>query len=264
MRLSPVNITTLFLVALSGTAQHVEATFTIGGVDLTTGHIGSAGTTCVDPGLFTLYSINYRRVAQKGLVLAQAFPPEEGSLVFDKIDELLEADEDCSTILETITDPAFDDAALPVTENVSVPLYVLRQYACLNYRGQAEAYTGADLDEFYEALGSAEWQPSAQLDMAFPEGTQGAPTNFAFSAQQNAVSLNTVPLLADNFLSGEGCDLAQRLFDAITSVDDANTEARTQNATEDTNFEGDVRCEYGAMGGATPGYVFHPDVVFMG
>ncbi|CAB9517103.1 expressed unknown protein [Seminavis robusta] len=230
---------TISFLLLIASQVHVEATFTVAATDTATGQQGAAGCTCVVPEAVSLYN-HYHSVVGKGVLLSQASPPDADSPVYSKAHELLSAGQDCDTVLQAIT----NDTSLDGESSI-------RQYACVDSRGNAAGYTGAGIQEFYDvllSLNGEEVQPHAQVD------EQGSAGSVFYSAQGNIVSKNTVPLLSDGFEQAEGCDLAGRLFRSIVAVDDSNNQARANGSSEDTNFEGDVRCENGIGEGIIPGY----------
>lgn len=243
---------------LATTASFADATFTIAGAHPTSGQMGAAGSTCVDPtgdnGL-SLYKVNYHPTSGKGLLLSQASPPEEGSsnsdAVFETADKMLQEDEDPSSILAAISDPMVDGGL-----DMGFPSNEVRQYGLVDLQGRAAGYTGSSIGDMYDTIVLIGLQPHVQENEA--GSVTGATGSMVYSAQGNIVSNNTVPLLAEGFQEEEGCDLADRLYRAVIAVDDANAKARANpDASDNSDFVGDVRCENGVLWGLlTPGYGF--------
>lgn len=242
---------------LATSAYFADATFTIAGAHPSTGQMGAAGSTCVDPtgdnGL-SLYKVNYHPTSGKGILLSQAKPPEEGSSnydsVFDTADKMLQEAEDPASILDAISDPMVDTGL-----DMGFPSNEVRQYGMVDLHGRAAGYTGSSIDNMYDTIVLMGLQPHVQENEA--GSVTGATGSMVFSAQGNIVSNNTVPLLAEGFQEEEGCDLADRLYRAVIAVDDANARARASAASSNSDFVGDVRCENGVLWGMlTPGYGF--------
>ena len=83
-------------------------------------------------------------------------------------------------------------------------------------------------------------------------GSNGA---VSYSAQGNIASTNTKPRLVRSFRNCSGCNLAERLYRALISVDEINTNAKQVNAADSgSKFEGGVRCEAGSPFMATNGF----------
>ena len=246
--MKPTNLA-LFILASSTT--QVKATYTVAGADSKTGQLGAGGCTCVDPDAGIQLFKFYKPTAGKGLLLAQAFPPDETTpnynAIFNTADQLLQQGEDPEVILTKITDPTLDSGPSPFFEDV--PVNEIRQYGCVDLQNRAAGYSGEGIGDLYDRLGMNA-STVQDYDNSHETGQAG---DIAYSAQGNSVSINTVPLLVEGFNANGGCDLADRLFNSIVAVDDANNKARAANENEDINFEGDVRCEIPGVGFGYPG-----------
>lgn len=236
-----------FTVLAISSASSVDATFTIAGVHPKTGEMGAAGCTCAEPAgthPVNLYTVSYHSTPGEGLLLAQAKPPKAGNAVFAEAEKLLKQGTDPATILNTISTAAMDsDKGLIQVFNL--PFNEVRQYGLVDSQGRSAGHTGPSIDDMYASAVYAGLQPNVQED----KQGKTASGEIAFTAQGNIVSADTVSILVNGFQQGndtEACFLADRLYNALVAVDEANTKARSDpNATPDNNFVGDVRCESG-------------------
>lgn len=224
-------------------ANNAFATFTIAAADTSTGQVGASGSSCVD-GL--LYKVAYHSVANHGLCMTQGSPPAnpvwdstatELSPVYGAIDAMLTNDTDPSVIIQTITDPKFDDEKfMLIFDSVN-----LRQYGCVDLQGLAAGYTGKSLEKLYAFMTSKE---NVQEDV---QGTVGG--DLVYSAQGNIVSPTTVSTLQNTFTTDGACDLVERLYNSLAAVFEAQ------------ELIGDVRCfdTNGAAGSSIFIHVDNPD-----
>jgi len=169
-----------------------RATYSIVATDQGTSYVGGAGTSCVG----TLGVVVILGTAPGiGAVHAQAQLNTAGR---DRAVELLEQGEAPEDIITEITAPAFDPSASS------------RQYGVVDLVGRAAGFTGA-------------------TNGNYADDRQGLDGVFTYSVQGNILTSGLVIDQAENgFVSGGGCDLADRLMLAL--------EAGAENG------EGDSRC----------------------
>ena len=236
MKFSSALIATFVVVTFIA----AESTFSIAAIDTRTGQIGSAGSSCVvgHEILPTVFERLHHPVKGKGVFLTQAKTPFDDSLVYGHAAALLAMEEDPVSIIKNITDPSVDPDDITGGDDEVFRGRELRQYGIVDLEGRTNGYTGESIKPYYYSLGMNEFdfQNYTQQDI------QGKVGHFSFSAQGNIVSLNTVPSIADTFIAG-GCDLAERLYNALIVVDELNTQANRTNSSARNNFEGDVRCK---------------------
>ena len=262
MKISTIAISTISVLL---NASPLDATFSIAAVDQTTGAMGAAGCFCVHtkPGQpplpFTVYEALYHPVPGKGVLVAQAQPPQgKKHAVYKAASKMLNQGDDPASILTEITSSKVDPGEFFTTglDNNRV-----RQYGIVDLQGRADGYTGDQIDNLHvlDGYNSTTVQTYAQKHYS-PGAKVGPGKNYAYVAQGNIVSLNTVQAMADGF-EKDACDLAERLFHALTIVDDLNTQANATGTNDQDDFVGDVRCE--EMNGF-PGYQAFVHVDFGG
>ncbi|CAB9525770.1 expressed unknown protein [Seminavis robusta] len=252
MKLSSVAITAF--VILVG-ASSTNATFSIAAVDQSTGAMGGAGCSCIynlpqyPPMPFTLYEALYHPVPGKGVFVTQAQPPKSPHAVYKAATKSLKNDAEPKDIISKITSDSVDPGEF---FNTGLPNKGVRQYGIVDLKGRADGYTGDEIGDLnvLDGFNSTSVQVYTEKHYS-PNANVGPGKNYAYVAQGNIVSLNTVQTMASAFERDDGCDLAGRLFNALNAVDEANKKANATGTTEDNNFEGDVRCE--EMNGY-PGY----------
>jgi uncharacterized Ntn-hydrolase superfamily protein len=150
-------------------------TYSIVAIDLRTGEMGGAGTSCLAGGdVFVIY----RAAPDRGVVHAQAYYDARAR---DHAAELLSAGSSAQATLTAITQPAFDaDVAM-------------RQYGLVDVDGSAVGFTG----------------PST---MPFAADRQGRVAGFSYSVQGNILTSSAVLEQASSAFEAGGCDLAERLM----------------------------------------------------
>jgi uncharacterized Ntn-hydrolase superfamily protein len=153
-------------------------TYSIVAVDLTTGEVGGAGTSCLGGGdVFVIY----RGVPGHGAVHAQAHYSVAGR---DRAAQLLGEGHSAADVLSAVTALSFDrDIAL-------------RQYGIVDVAGQAQGYTGTGTT-------------------AFAADHQARVSGFAYSVQGNILTSAAVLDQAAAAFEAHGCDLAQRLMQGL-------------------------------------------------
>lgn len=208
----------------------VHATLSIAAVDNSTNRIGAAGTSCVAAPLSqVLYTA---AVPGTAVLVTQAVPPEEES-TYTLARELLENGTDPSLVLDTLYAVDTTETQIGQEDGMEYPARDLRQYGCVDLQSRAAGFTGNSIKAYYFSDGDTEEEYNTNYTQ---EDIQGTYQTFTYSAQGNIVAYNTVDTLVEGFVGSamdQGCDLADRLYRAVTAVDDAIT---------DTNFVGDVRC----------------------
>lgn len=153
-------------------------TYSIVAVDLRSGEVGGAGTSCL--GGSDVYVI-YRGVPGRGVVHAQA---RYSAAAGDRAARLLAEGSSAPEALAAVIDPVFD-------RNVSV-----RQYGIVDALGNSAGYTGP-------------------ATMAFADDRQGTSDGFAYSVQGNILTSARVLEQAAAAFEGAQCDLAERLMQAL-------------------------------------------------
>ncbi len=154
------------------------ATYSIVAVDQSSGQVGGAGTSCV--GGFSV-SVIYGAAPGQGAVHAQAFYNEQGR---NLAVSLLGQGVDAPDIIQQITAPAFDRQVQR------------RQYAVVDLRGGVSAFTGSE---------TGPWAGDRT----------GQIGSFVYSAQGNILTGPQVVTQAADAFEGGGCDLADRLMNAL-------------------------------------------------
>jgi hypothetical protein len=259
MRFTP--LTSLVFLLIDQRTAVVEATYTIAATDSVTRQIGAAGGTCVEGS--SLYEMNYHGVPNHGVLLTQALPPSPESPVYDLGEALLLNSTDPEVIIEEITDPLLDkDNNLLVKllnflgfflGNATYDYHQLRQYGCVDLMGRAAGYEDPTLKEFYYDTGDIDEMGGGSLFNYTQNHMTGTIDTFAYSAQANICTQNTVSTLVDNFVQGNSaggpCDLADRLYHAISAPTLMLREAMRTNDT--SLMAGDVRCFGNSFGGNT-------------
>jgi len=259
MRFTPLTSFVFFLIK-ERTAV-VEATYTIATTNSVTRQIGAAGGTCVKGN--SLYEINYHGVPNHGVLLTQALPPSPESPVYDLGEALLLNGTDPAVIIEEITDPLLDKDNVLLVKLLNLfnkflgkatyDYYQLRQYGCVDLMGRAAGYEDPTLKEFYYDTGEIDEMGGGSLFNYTQNHMTGTVDTFAYSAQANICTQNTVSTLVDNFVQGNSiggpCDLADRLYRAISAPTLMLREAMRTNDT--SLMAGDVRCFGNSFGGYT-------------
>jgi uncharacterized Ntn-hydrolase superfamily protein len=163
----------------------------------------------------SIYNATYAvAVPGSSLLLAQA-ATEDRVQVLDMGRTLLQKGTAPDAVIKAITDPALDGAFFAV-----FPYYTVRQYGVVDVKGRTAGYTGPLLDLLYATAVSL-----PKTDQSHRHGTTGS---YAYSAQGNVVTKRTVQTLQSTFVGSSGCDLADRLMEAVDAVSTAG--------------EGDARC----------------------
>jgi uncharacterized Ntn-hydrolase superfamily protein len=163
----------LFLTA------RAHATYSIIALDVETGQVGGAGTSCV--GSFSVYAI-YGVVPGVGVVAAQASLNEQAR---DRAVMLLEQGASAADVIADITGAGFD------------PLASVRQYAVIDVEGASPAgFTGAST-------------------MIYADDVQGNVTPYVYSVQGNILTSAAVLDHASAVFTAPGCDLADTLMLAL-------------------------------------------------
>jgi uncharacterized Ntn-hydrolase superfamily protein len=168
------------------------ATYSIVATDQATSYVGGAGTSCVGSlGVVVILGT----APNIGAVHAQAQLNYAGR---DRAVELLEQGESPEDIITAITAPAFD------------PMASSRQYGVVDLLGRAAGFTGS-------------------TNGNYADDRQGTDEELTYSVQGNILTSALVIEQTENgFLTGGGCDMADRLMLAL--------EAGAENG------EGDSRC----------------------
>jgi MYXO-CTERM domain-containing protein len=153
-------------------------TYSIVGADTTTRQVGGAGTSCLTgDDVYIIYS----GVPGHGVVHAQARANLNGK---SRAATLLAQGQAPTDILAAITQTSFD------------PSVASRQYGIIDVDGQSAGFTGSGT-------------------MPYAGDRQGTALHFAYSVQGNILtSVNVLDHAAAAFQAG-GCDLAQRLMNAL-------------------------------------------------
>lgn len=243
----------------------VEATFSVAGTDSATQQVGAAGASCVANE--SIYDFLYQGVPGHGVLITQAKPAVPGTAIYQIGEAMLLNGTNPFVIVETITDPSIDDVVVTLgvpncggRDNITYEEYKLRQYGCVDLMGRSAGYEDPTLKEYYYDLCTVEGE--GKYYNYTQEHTGGTAGTFTYSAQGNVVTDTTVPALATNFVGQDGnvgCDLADRLYRAITSIPLMFREALE---TEDESLiAGDVRCfpGYGAVAHGMFLHVDNPD-----
>jgi uncharacterized Ntn-hydrolase superfamily protein len=153
-------------------------TYSIVGADTRALEVGGAGTSCLNGD--DVYVI-YGGVPDHGVVHAQAYYSLDGRT---RGKQLLAAGDAPSQILTALTDPAFDREV------------TIRQYGIVDLQGQSAAYTGSGTTAYAGHL-------------------QGHVGSFAYSVQGNILTSSKVLDQAAEAFEQDGCDLAERLMNAL-------------------------------------------------
>lgn len=153
-------------------------TYSIVAVDMATGEVGGAGTSCLGGGdVFVIY----RGVPDRGVVHAQAQYSASGR---ERAAQLLSQGQSAADALNAVTALTFD-------ANIAV-----RQYGIVDIGGRAVGYTGPGT-------------------MPFAADRQGSAGSFVYSVQGNILTSAAVLEQAAAAFQAEGCDLAQRLLSGL-------------------------------------------------
>lgn len=168
----------LSLALLLGPAN-AHATYSIIAVDLETGQVGGAGTSCV--GSQISVSAIYGAVPGSGVVVAQAALNIEGR---DRAVELLARGSDPASVIAELTSPSFD------------LLSSVRQYAVIDSAGASAGFTGSGT-------------------MAYADDVQGRAGAFVYSVQGNILTGAAVLEQASAVFDAPGCDLADTMILAL-------------------------------------------------
>jgi uncharacterized Ntn-hydrolase superfamily protein len=169
----------LALVVVSALAAgRAEATFSIVAVDRTSGEVGGAVASCVP--LETVLRV-YGAAPGRGALVTQSY-------LKDGVNErgvmLLAAGASAEEVLAALVDPAFD------------PDFDDRQYAVVDLEGGVAAFTGTG-------------------DLPYAGHERG----IDFSVQGNSLTDHAVlERMEEAFVSGGGCDLAERLVLALEAA----------------------------------------------
>lgn len=166
------------LLGLLSAASPARATYSIAGVDESTGEVGGAGASCVgSSGVARIYG----SAPGIAVVLAQADSSPE---LRDEAARRLMLGESPSTLLVAITDPAFDRNA------------AARQYGVVSLSQGPFGFTGS------ETLG-------------FADDLQGRTGTFAYSVQGNILTGESVLGRSRDAFESDACDLPERLMRAL-------------------------------------------------
>jgi len=153
-------------------------TYSIVGADSLSGQVGGAGTSCLMGD--DVYVI-YRGLPGRGVVHAQA---RYNTAARDRAAQLLEMGSSPAEIVAAITAASYDASAQ------------VRQYGVIDVLGRTAAFTGT-------------------RTMPFAGDRQGASDHFAYSVQGNILTSEAVLSQAARAFEGGGCDLAERLMNAL-------------------------------------------------
>jgi len=171
-------VATALLGSLLG-AGNARATYSIIAVDVRTGEVGGAGTSCV--GSFSVYAI-YGAVPGTGVVAAQAALNMEAR---DRAVMLLDQGMSAADVIADISAESYD------------PLASVRQYAVIDVgSASAAGFTGA-------------------ATMVFADDVQGSAAPYLYSVQGNILTSAAVLSQASAVFSAPGCDLADTLLLAL-------------------------------------------------
>jgi uncharacterized Ntn-hydrolase superfamily protein len=152
-------------------------TYSIVGVDVASGQVGGAGTSCL---MGEDVYVIYQAAPDHGVVHAQAYYSNAGRR---RAAQLLAEGTAPTDIIAQVTMPSFDAQAS------------LRQYGIVDLQGRTAAFTGADT-------------------MPFADSRQGSADGFAFSVQGNILTSQRVLDQAASAFA-DGCDLPERLMSAL-------------------------------------------------
>lgn len=168
------------LAAGLAVASSAAATYSIAAVDMSTGQVGGAITSCVG----TLdVGIVYGSAPGKGVIHAQALLDQRGRAKTQAI-ELLQQGVAPSEIVAQLTAASFDAS------------FESRQYGVVDLMGRSAGFTGADAQ-------------------AYKHDQQGKAGAFAYSVQGNILTSQKVLDQASAAFEAQGCDLADRLMLAL-------------------------------------------------
>lgn len=177
--ITPARGASLAFALLAGAPGSAAATYSIVAVDLQSGAVGGAGTSCVGANLSV--SEIYGSAPGYGAVMAQASINRAGR---DRAVELLEQGTGAVAIIAEISGTAFDARRGS------------RQYAVVDLDGEAAGFTGTST-------------------LTFADDRQGRAGDFVYSVQGNILTGAAVLDQAARAFEGEGCDLADRLMRAL-------------------------------------------------
>jgi uncharacterized Ntn-hydrolase superfamily protein len=180
------------------TVNTANATYSIVAADMATKEVGAALTSCLQQyGVGTVNLLQaYGSVPAMGAVVAQA-RVDANQRARKEVERLLGMDLDPAEIIKAITRTTFDSYAEE------------RQYGIVDVRLRSAGFTGTKVT-------------------AYKEDRQGAKGNFVYSVQGNLLTSKNVLDQAATAFQSSGCDLAERLMNAL--------EAGGKNK------EGDRRC----------------------
>lgn len=153
-------------------------TYSIVGVDVASGQVGGAGTSCL---MGEDVYVIYQAAPGHGVVHAQAYYSNAGRR---RAAQLLADGTAPADIIAQITATSFDAQAS------------LRQYGIVDLQGRTAAFTGTDT-------------------MPFADSLQGSAEGFAFSVQGNILTSQRVLDQAASAFESAGCDLPERLMSAL-------------------------------------------------
>ena len=201
--------------------HEVSATFTVAAVDLENQLMGAAGCTCDDGSFETITSAMYRPSVGHGVLVTQGYIDTATIDLAAQATGQMAQGVAPDQVLVGIANPTSDPGVV-----FEQDIHTLRQYSCVDMKGQSAGYTGENLDEVYASFG---FEPSNQSDFQV-EDEDG---RFVYSVAGNIVTDATHSILRQAFAGlndqvGVGCDLADRLFKSIDAVSLAG--------------EGDIRC----------------------
>jgi uncharacterized Ntn-hydrolase superfamily protein len=170
----------LALSVCGGAAGTAHATYSIAAVDMSTGQVGGAVTSCVG----TLdVAIVFGSAPGKGVIHAQAQLDQRGRAK-DRAIQLLTQGVAPSEIVMQLTAASFD------------PQFQSRQYGVVDLTGRAAGFTGADAQ-------------------AYKHDQQANTGAFVYSVQGNILTSQRVLDQASRAFEAQGCDLADRLMLAL-------------------------------------------------
>lgn len=186
----------------------VEATYSIAATDLATRQIGGAGASCVPE--VSIGDALYQVKPDAGVLLTQAtvIAPNSTAVTtaLEQMGSVLPLD-----ILNNMN--ALDNA----TEISQIFFgteeyrdFEFRQNAIVDLNGAFAGWTGGAIAPLYEAYDL----PGTTQEHAGDVVENG---RYSYSAQGNVVTNMTVPAMQEGF-EGEGCDLAERLMNAMLAV----------------------------------------------
>lgn len=203
-----MKLNLFLLLATFTTPAVVRATYSIAATDRANQLVGGAGASCVQDD--DIGAILYHGVPGKGVLHTQAVALDADSAAVTTGLEQIEQGLDPATILQNMNDlDAETDKGSLFGLGDDIPNSELRQNAIANLHGQHAGHTGTAIDPLYiNVLGII---GSNQSDDGAIMG------DFTYTAQGNVVTNETVATLLAGF-GGEGCDLPEKLMNALEAV----------------------------------------------